>query len=61
MHARPPPAWLLVSADVISITSCVLLALYLLNRLECNKFVRVTLALQVLLLFLALVAFRTSA
>lgn len=55
-----PPPWLLVSADVISLTSCALLVLYLLNRLECNKFVRVTLALQVLLLFLALVAFRTS-
>lgn len=58
--APAPPPWLLVSSDVICVTSCTLLVLYLLNRLECNKFVRVSLALQALLLFLALVAYRTS-
>lgn len=55
-----PPSWLLVSSDIISITSCTLLVLYLLDKLECNKFVRLSLALQVLLLFLALVAYRTK-
>lgn len=55
--ARPPPEWLLGAADVFSIASCVLLLMYLLNRLECNKFVRLTLSLQVAFLLLALLAY----
>lgn len=45
------------AADVFAVASCVLLLMYLLNKLECNKFVRLTLALQVALLLLAMVAY----
>ena len=55
-----PPAWLLVTADVFAITSLIMLVMYLFNKLECNKYVHATLFLQVVLLFLALVAYRTS-
>lgn len=52
-----PPAWLVTSANVATLLSCVLLVMYLLNKLECNKFVRLTLALQVVVVTLALLAY----
>lgn len=52
-----PPKWLLVAVNVLSVVSCVLLVMYLMNKLECNKFVRLTLAIQVGVLALAVVAY----
>lgn len=53
----PPPAWLLNVSNLVSLVSLVLLLLYLFERLECNKFVRLSLALQVAVLLLAVVAY----
>lgn len=52
----PPPAWLMVAYKATSLVSLALLLLYLTDGLECNAFVRLTLALQVLLLAAAVVA-----
>ena len=52
-----PPQWLLTVADVASVVSCTMLLMYLFNRLECNKFVRLSLAIQVGILGLAVVAY----
>lgn len=53
---QPPPQWFTTTAYVLTLGSCVLLLMYLLNKLECNKFVRLTLAIQVVILMLAMVA-----
>ena len=56
-HQPDPPRWLMVSFDALSIVSCALLLMYLFNKLECNKFVRLTLGIQVGMLALAIVAY----
>lgn len=56
MASVVPPQWLLSAANVITLASCVLLFMYLLGRLECNKFVRLTIALQLAFVTMALVA-----
>lgn len=52
----PPPAWLVIAANVFGLTTTVMLFMYLTGSLECNRYVRLTLALQVGLLALTLVA-----
>lgn len=59
--AADPPAWLLFAADVACIVNITLLVMYLTNRLECNKYVKMVLTMQALVLVLALVAFRFNA
>lgn len=58
MPTQPdPPQWLMMSFDALSIVSSALLIMYLFNKLECNKFVRLTLGIQVGMLALAIVAY----
>lgn len=52
----PPPGWLVMTARVFSLATMVMLVMYLTGTLECNKFVRLALALQVGILALALLA-----
>lgn len=57
-HTSPePPEWFMLGANVISIFSCAILILYLMNKLECNKYVRMMLAGQAGFVLLALIAY----
>lgn len=58
MASQPrPPRWLITVANVLAILSCTLLIMYLIGRLECNRFVRLSLAIQIALVLLTLYAF----
>lgn len=58
--AKKVPNWLVVSTNVLSLASCVLLIMYLLDKLECNKFVRLALAIQLVIVALAMLAYAMS-
>ena len=51
-----PPPWLLRVSRLATVVSLALLLLYLLEGLECNAFVRLSLALQVAVLLAAAAA-----
>ena len=55
--ALKPPTWLMVVVNIISVISLVTLIMYLVDRMECNKFVRLNLAMQVAVVLLALFAY----
>lgn len=51
------PQWFMVAANALSIFGCSILILYLMGKLECDKYVRMMLIGQVALVLLALVAY----
>ena len=54
--AADPPAWLLLAQQVLAVASCVMLIMYFAGRLECDKLVRYSLACQLAIITLVLVA-----